>query len=309
MKSCVIGGGGFIGSYLVRQLMESGRKVLVLGRRTEAPDNLPNEVEYISGNYGDRQLLRNIFHEVEEVYDLAYATVPKSSFEDPVFDIMDNLPSSVTLLQEAKLANLKKILIVSSGGVVYGASNTLPITEDSATNPISPYGITKLTIEKYALMFCHLHGLPITIVRPSNAYGIGQKPFTGQGFIATAMGLIAKGEAVPVFGQTGTIRDYIHVSDVAAGILAAANKGKIGEIYNISSGLGLNNLEVINAIQQFALLNDKQVRVEILPERGFDVPISILSHDKLTLHTGWSPSVPFSDGVGAMWQAFLSAPQ
>lgn len=303
MKSCIVGGSGFIGNFLVNQLVASGKQVLVLGRRPEPSIPLPAGVEYVSGSYGDRQLLRHLFQEVNEVYDLAYATVPKSSFEDPVFDIVDNLPSSVTLLQEARLANLKRLLIVSSGGVVYGPSKILPITEDSPTNPISPYGITKLTIEKYALMFYHLHGLPVTIVRPSNAYGVGQKPFIGQGFIATAMGLILQNKPVTIFGENGTIRDYIHVEDVASGITAAATKGHIGQIYNISSGVGLNNIDVLKFIEKIASQHGAMVKVEIKPDRGFDVPVNILSHNKLTQHTGWSPKVSFEDGVNAMWRS------
>jgi len=304
MKSCIIGGGGFIGSYLVRQLVEMDREVTVLGRRLDRPENLSKEVQYVSGTYGDEKLLVNLFKNMDEVYDLAYATVPKSSFEDPIFDVVNNLPSSLSLLKAAVHANIKRLLIVSSGGVVYGPTSSVPITETFATNPISPYGITKLTIEKYAFMFSQLHGLPITIVRPSNAYGEGQKPFTGQGFIATAMGLMLNDENIPVFGDRGSVRDYVHVSDVASGIIAAATRGRAGEIYNVSSGVGLNNIEVLGKIDKSAALYGKTSRIQIMPKRGFDVPTSILSHEKLTLHTQWVPQVSIEDGIRSMWEAF-----
>ena len=304
MKSCVIGGGGFIGSHLVGQLLASGRQVLVLGRRKERPSDLPQGAQYISGSYGERELLRTIFRGVDEIYDLAYATVPKSSFEDPVFDIVGNLPSSVALLEEASLMpGLRRLLIVSSGGVVYGPSKALPITESCTTNPISPYGITKLTIEKYALMFHRLRGLPVTILRPSNAYGKGQRPFTGQGFIATAMGLILKNMPVPVFGTQGTIRDYIHVRDVASGIIAAANYGEAGEIYNIGSGIGLDNLSVLHSIEKFTIASGKTLIIDVKPERDFDVPINVLSFDKLAACSSWSPTILFEDGLREMWES------
>jgi UDP-glucose 4-epimerase len=307
MKSCVIGGAGFIGAHLVQQMITQGRQVLVLGRRIERPVNLPKEAQYVSASYSDESVLRNLFKDVDEVYDLAYATVPKSSFEDPIFDIVNNLPSSISLLKAAMDSNLKRLLIVSSGGVVYGPTSIIPITEEVATNPISPYGITKLTIEKYALMFHQMYGLPVTIVRPSNAYGEEQKPFTGQGFIATAMGLMLKEEEIPLFGEQGTIRDYVHVSDVASGIIAAATLGKPGEIYNLSSGVGLSNVEVLKEIEKSAELYGKTARLCILPKREFDVPVSILSHQKLTTHSGWSPKVSFEDGIHSMWHYFASA--
>ena len=306
MKSCVIGGGGFIGGYLVEQLLSLGQQVSVIGRGFKRPAHLPGGVEYISGGYGDEKILSEAIKDIDVVYDLAYGTVPKSSFEDPIFDIVNNLPASVTLLQKAALSNLKRLVIVSSGGVVYGHSEIIPIAETFPTNPISPYGITKLTIEKYAYMFSRLQNLPVTIVRPSNAYGEGQKPFTGQGFIATAMGLIAMGEDIPVFGEKGTIRDYVHVKDVASGIIAAATLGGAGEIYNISSGIGLNNLEVLQEIEKAVRPYGKSVRVKTLPERGFDVPVSILSHEKLTQHTNWHPKISFEDGVSMMWNSFAN---
>lgn len=306
MRSFVIGGAGFIGAHLVQQLLAQGRQVLVMGRRLDRPSSIPKEVQYISGSFGDESVLRNLFKDVDEVYDLAYATVPKSSFEDPIFDIVNNLPSSVSLFKAAIDSNLKRLLIVSSGGVVYGPSSIMPITEDVATNPISPYGITKLTIEKYAFMFHQMYGLPVTIVRPSNAYGEEQKPFTGQGFIATAMGLILKEEEIPLFGEQGTIRDYVHVSDVASGIIAAATLGKSGEIYNVSSGIGLNNIEVLKEIEKSAELYGKTARLRMLPKREFDVPVSILSHQKLSSHTGWSPTISFEEGIRSMWYYFAS---
>lgn len=307
MKSCVIGGAGFIGAHLVQQLLAQGRQVLVMGRRIERPANLPLGVQYVSSSYGDESVLRNLFKDVDEVYDLAYATVPKSSFEDPIFDIANNLPSSVSLLRAAMDSNLKRLLIVSSGGVVYGPTSIIPITEEFATNPISPYGITKLTIEKYAFMFHQIYGLPVTIVRPSNAYGNEQKPFTGQGFIATAMSLMLKEEEVPLFGEQGTIRDYVHVSDVASGIIAAATLGKSGEIYNVSSGAGYSNIEVLKEIAKSAELYGKIAHLRILPKREFDVPVSILSHQKLTAHSGWSPKISFANGIDSMWHYFARA--
>lgn len=306
MRTCVIGGAGFIGRQLVRQLLASGRDVLVLGRRNERPQGLSAVADYAVCDYADRTSLRRHIASCAEIVDLAYATVPQTSFVDPVFDLQSNLPGSVGLLQEAAaLTNLKQILIVSSGGTVYGPVSNLPITEETRTAPVSPYGITKLTIEHYALMFHRLHGVPITIVRPANAYGAGQKPFTGQGFIATAIGHVLRREAVTIFGQNGTIRDYLHVSDVAAGILATLEKGGLGEIYNVGSGVGRNNRDVLGVIESLARTVGYEVSINVAPERHFDVPANVLNFGKLLAATGWLPKVSFSDGIEEVWSDIL----
>ncbi len=122
---------------------------------------------------------------------------------------------------------VRRLLLVSSGGTVYGPPCTLPMAESHPTAPISPYGITKLTIDHYALMFHHTRGLPVVVVRPANAYGVQQRSRTGQGFLAAAIDAILSRREIEIFGDAGTIRDYIHVTDVASGILAALDFGEM----------------------------------------------------------------------------------
>lgn len=307
MRTCVIGGGGFVGSYLVDKLLVSGRDVLVLGRGSSRPSALRAQARYLSCDYGDRSGLRQAIADCDEVVDLAYATVPQTSFANPVFDLQANLPPSVTLLEEARdHGRLRRLIITSSGGTVYGPVARMPIIEDDGTSPISPYGITKLTIERYALMFNHLFGVPVSIVRPANAFGLGQKPFTGQGFIATAMGRILQKEDVVIFGESGTIRDYIHVRDVASGILGALEQGLAGEIYNIGSGVGRSNREVLQAIEPLANRAGLEMRVSCAPPRPFDVPANVLSYGKLLNCANWQPRVTFEEGLAEMWDGIVN---
>jgi len=303
MRTCVIGGGGFIGGYLVEKLVATGRDVLVLGRRSERPHGLHAIVSYSSCDYGDRNKLRQHINSCEEIIDLAYATVPQTSFANPIFDLQANLGPSVALFEEAKqLSRLRRLVVTSSGGTVYGPAARLPIIEDDKTAPISPYGITKLTIERYALMFHQLFALPVTIVRPANAYGLGQKPFTGQGFIATAMGRILRREPVTIFGANGTIRDYVHVNDVASGIICAMDNGSSGEIYNLGSGVGRSNRDVLKAIEPFAERDGLSIVIECAQVRGFDVAANVISYGKLLNHANWQPRISFETGLFEMWK-------
>lgn len=292
----VIGGGGFIGAHLVPMLMASGRRVSVLGRSSVPRTKLPADVSYVVGDFSDAALLRKLLAAHTEVVHLAYATVPNTSYDNPLGDLLENLPPTVQLF--ALSAEFRRrLVLVSSGGTVYGEALSLPINESHSTHPISPYGVTKLTLEKYAHLYAVTHGLDAVSVRPANAYGEGQRPFTGQGFIATAMALSMRGEPVRIFGAQGAVRDYIHVRDIAASILAALERGESGEIYNVGSAIGRSNFDVIEAIKPMLAEIGCQVRTTHEAERPFDVRANVLDSAKLTDHTGWKPSVDFVDGL------------
>jgi UDP-glucose 4-epimerase len=217
------------------------------------------------------------------------------------------LPCGVALLQEAAQSRtLEKLVIVSSGGTVYGRANSLPIAETHPTNPISPYGITKLTLEKYAGMFALNFGLPVVIARPANAYGEEQATFTGQGFIGTAIQSILQRKTIDMFGERGTIRDYVHVSDVAQGIIAILEHGNSGDAYNIGSGIGRNNMEVLDLLRPLAMQSGLSIELNILPERTFDVPANILDSQKLQSISKWHPEILFENGLQRTWNSFLS---
>ena len=302
---CIIGGTGFIGSHVADLLVSQERQVTVIGQDPR-PNRLSHKARYFSGDYGDSNFLLEALQGVTEIIDLAYATVPKTSYDDPVRDILSNLPSAVRLFEAACELSIKRLVIISSGGTVYGKAQNMPITEYHPTNPVSPYGITKLAIEKYAMMYHHSKNLPVICVRPSNAFGEGQKPFSGQGFIATAIAHILKEQEIILFGKSGTIRDYIHVSDVATGIIAALDRGTPGSCYNIGSGVGRTNRKVLDAILPLAASAGLKVRVRVLPARRFDVPANVLDSTRLRKETGWAPMVPFEEGIQETWNWLCS---
>lgn len=314
MRCCVIGGGGFIGRNLCEALAASGRDVVAIGRRAEPsaafaalPSFISGQVSYQSMDVTNIEALRPVLSTCSEVIDLAYATVPQTSFIDPMNDLQSNLPRVVALMKELQdHPQLRRFIVVSSGGTVYGQANRLPISEYSETEPLSPYGITKLTIERYALMNHRLHGLPVVVVRPANAYGLGQLPFTGQGFIATAMGHVLQGMPVTVFGKHGTIRDYVHVRDVASAMVAALQHGINGDIYNIGSGVGRSNLDVIDLIRPLARAQKLSVNITHAAERKFDVTANVLNFGRLLSCTGWLPKVSIEEGLQEMWHDFTS---
>jgi UDP-glucose 4-epimerase len=308
MTVLVIGGSGFIGQWLVRRLADGGRAVRVLGRSAVPPHLQDGRAQYCRGDYGDQNVLKELLADVDEVVDLAYSTVPKSSFEDPVFDIQTNLPQAVTLLRLAAAQGLlRKLVLVSSGGTVYGHAGSTPIAETHPTNPVSPYGITKLAIEKYGLMFHALTALPVVVVRPANAYGEGQLPFRGQGFIATAGASFLQQRKLTVFGGSEVVRDYIHVDDIAAGIVAALEAGTPGGCYNIGTGVGTGTDNVLAMVSELARSAGLEPEVERQPARAFDVRVNVLDSSKLTRETGWRPTVPLAVGLDRTWRWLAAA--
>lgn len=296
LSTLVIGGAGYIGHHLLPLLIQSGRSVTVLGRRDLDKKTLPLGIKYQKGDFSDLVLLRSLLSYHDEVIHMAYASIPNTSFANPLSDLLENLPRTISLFSEIADRGIK-LLHISSGGTVYGEAESLPINEMHATNPISPYGLTKLTIENYARLYRAAKGLNYLCVRPANAYGVGQLPFKGQGFISTAIASVIKNKPINVFGDAGAFRDYVYVSDLAEGILKVLEHGRLGETYNIGTGICLSNLDIV---RQFEPVLNKQgyiSRINHLPARRFDVKFNSLDCEKVKTETGWKPRVSFNDGL------------
>jgi UDP-glucose 4-epimerase len=151
------------------------------------------------------------------------------------------------------------------------------------------------------MMYHRNEGLPVIIVRPSNAYGSDQRIGTGQGFISAAIDAIMNNREIDIYGASGTVRDYIHVSDVASGIVAALSHGVEGSIYNIGTGFGASNIEIYKILQAFSERDGFKAKKRILPPRGFDVEANILDSTKLKRECSWMPKIELKDGIQEMW--------
>jgi UDP-glucose 4-epimerase len=157
-------------------------------------------------------------------------------------------------------------------------------------------------IDRYAMMYHRNEGLPVIVVRPGNAYGEDQRTGTGQGFLAAAIHAILNGDEIQIYGEQGTIRDYVHVSDVASGILAAFENGHDGRIYNIGTGIGTSNMEVLSILSDFAKRDGFPVRMRILPARQFDVEANVLDSSRLKNEAGWLHKIALKEGIRRIWE-------
>jgi len=299
-ETCLlIGGCGFIGSHLARKLVASGRSVTILGRHKPVGEKKVVGASYVVGDFSDAELIAELIEMHDEIVHLAYATIPNTSFEHPLADLEQNLRPAVQLFNIIAKKGAR-LMLVSSGGTVYGEAQSSLIPEDHPTQPISPYGVTKLTLEKYAFLYAVTKGLDVVCVRPANPYGEGQRPFFGQGFISTAMAMAMQGKPITIYGKQGTVRDYIYIDDLVNGMVTALERGKVNEVYNIGSGVGRSNLDVVQAISP--LLNDAgiDVGIDYAPSRPFDVKVNVLDCSKIR-HMGWQPKTDFEVGLKHMF--------
>jgi UDP-glucose 4-epimerase len=302
MKALVIGGNGFIGTNLVTALKEKSVQVRVFDRYASKFASPDDNVEYIIGDLGNYGALHEIVQDMDWVFHLAYTTLPKTSNDDPIYDMRSNLIDTIQLLQECYEVGIKKFVFISSGGTVYGVPQTIPIKESHPTEPICSYGISKLAIEKYLHLFYHLYKLDYIVLRLSNPYGEWQNPNAKQGAIGVFLGRIAQREAIHIWGDGGIVRDYVYIKDAVAALIQGAKyKADDDEprIFNIGSGHGRSLNELVNVIRATV---DMPVKVEYLTARDLDVPVNVLDISLAKRKLGWYPTTDLADGISASWK-------
>lgn len=293
----VLGGLGFIGSHICRALIFGGYKVRVFDRPNTSRlliKDIESDVEIVRGDMAHTPDVLEAVADTDVIIHLVHTTVPGSSMRDPVFDVDSNVVASVAWLRRLSETNAKRILYFSSGGTVYGVAQYNPMDEDHPVEPISSYGITKLAIEKYVQMYATLSNIDYIIVRPSNIYGVGQKLHIGQGVIGVLAQRALSGEALEIWGDGNVIRDYLYIEDAVSAIINLMNYNGSYHLFNLSSGLGYSVLDVISILCKQL---PQSLQVTHLPERGFDVPVSILSSARLHVETGWQPRVDLAGGI------------
>jgi UDP-glucose 4-epimerase len=312
MSILVTGGAGYIGSHMAYGLIDANEPVVVLDDLSTGLEwCIPNQATFIRGDIGDKYLVSNIIKQnnVDAILHFAASVIVPKSIIDPLKYYRNNAIKSYELI-ECAVRNGIRHFIFSSTSAVYSEAAPVPLTEDAATEPTSPYGWTKLMTEQLLRDVARASDLHYVILRYFNACGADPKLRTGQSTpaathlikvgVETALG---RRPEMEVFGTNyptpdGTcIRDYIHVCDLVAAHLLALQylrSNGASEIFNCGYGHGHSVLEVIQAIKRIA---NKDFKVKFGPRRGGDKAIGVASADRLRSMLGWKPQFDNLDTI------------
>jgi UDP-glucose 4-epimerase len=308
MKTLVTGGAGFIGSNLVRLLLDEGHEVTVLdslasGYRSNLV-GLPIQ-GLVIGDIRDASLVDRAMAGCEVVFHLAASVGNSRSIDHPFIDASMNLIGTLNVLEGMRRHGLRKVVFSSSAGI-FGELKTLPIREDHPVEPDSPYGATKLGAEKLCLAYSKLHGIEAVCLRYFNVYGVRQRFDAYGNVIPIFAQRLVHGQPITIYGDGEQTRDFINVQDVARANLAAGVNRGVSGAFNLGSGSAITINRLAELIQKVSGLSTRVVHAD--PRKG-DVRHSLADISSMKSALGWQPQVPFESGLTEYmaWarQAFL----
>lgn len=294
-KILVSGGAGFIGSNLVDKLIELGHQVVVIDSLFSGKKEYlnPSAVFYhldISSAEVSAVFAKEKF---DYVYHLAAQIDVRKSVEDPAFDNQVNILGALNILANCQKNGVKKIMFASSGGAIYGFPKEVPTPETYPPYPVSPYGINKLSFEKYLNYYYRVLGQEYVALRLANVYGPRQYKGGEAGVVSIFVDNAVKNKKSCIYGDGFQTRDYVYVEDVVNAFVLAMSDGIIGE-FNIGTGVEKNLLDIILAIE--TALGQK-VEVEYLEPKMGEERRSCLDFSRAQSAFGWKPQIDFTQGI------------
>lgn len=304
MSVLVTGGAGFIGAQMALALLDRGESVVVLDNlSTGVRDSIPSAATFVAGNVGDGELLRGLFaeHSIDAIAHFAASTVVPDSVRDPLSYYLNNTMNTRNLIAAAVEAGVRHF-VFSSTAAVYGAPAGPLVSETAPTDPISPYGASKLMSERILRDASEAYGLGVAILRYFNVAGADPQGRAGQSTprathlikvcVEAALG---QRDGVDIYGvdyptPDGTgVRDYIHVSDLIDAHLAALDRLRAGAsslLYNCGYGRGHSVREVIDAVNRVAAVT---LPVRMGPRREGDAAAVVADPSAIRADLGWAP--------------------
>ena len=294
MKIIITGGAGFIGSSIVDRLIINGNQVLVLDNLSSGKlENINTSAEFVNIDLCDPSL-KNVFFDFRPdavIHCAAQVSVMNSQL-DPVFDAKNNILSGLNLLKISIESNVNQILYLGTGGALYGEPEYLPCDESHPIRPISPYGLSKWTLEKYIDLI-----VPDTILkkvlRLGNVYGPRQDHKGASGVVAIFLSKMLLGEKVEIYGDGNQIRDFVFISDILDAIELSL-KSDVSFTANIGSAIGVSVNEILEILSKETLYKNKPV---FQTKSSGDIDRIILSNNKAKSDLNWSPKISMEEGL------------
>ena len=295
MKILVTGGAGFIASHIVDKFIEEGHEVVILDDlSTGFEKNINPKAKFVKLNIRDEKV-SDLFE--EEKFDVvnhhAAQMDVRRSVVDPAFDANTNILGTINLLQNSVKYGVNKFMFASTGGAVYGEQEYFPADENHPTVPVSPYGISKLSVEKYLYFYFNEHKLNHTILRYANIYGPRQNPFGEAGVVAIFSKKLLKGDQPIINGTGEQTRDYVFVKDVVKANLLTLSDDE-SDIYNVGTGIETNVNELYNMLNDIVGNGHEEKHG---PAAAGEQMRSVITSDKLFNKFNWKPMTKLNDGL------------
>lgn len=296
----VTGGAGFIGSHLCDALIARGDSVIVLddlstGRR----DNLPEGVELVVGDSADPDAALRVTEGIDGCFHLAAIASVERGVNDWLGTHRANLTGAITIFDAIRRHGAKLPVVYASSAAVYGDCRTFPIAETAERRPLSAYGADRYGCELHAMTASHVHGIPTVGLRFFNVYGPRQDPKSPySGVISIFSERILKGEPINIYGDGAQTRDFVHVTDVVAALLAAMRlRPDEAQVFNVCTGQATSVLELAQIIGDLAGRNPDARR---MPARAGEIRRSLGDPTAMRHALGLGEMVRLRDGLATV---------
>ncbi|MDT8324672.1 MAG: NAD-dependent epimerase/dehydratase family protein [Bacteroidota bacterium] len=295
MNVLITGGAGFIGSSIADAYRDLGHDLVIVDNlSTGVLENVPKGATFYQMDIRDEGLADIVAeHKIDVINHHAAQIDVRRSVEDPRYDLSVNVLGSLNVIEAGQRHDVRRIIFASSGGAGYGEQEYYPADEKHPIAPCSPYGITKVTVERYLHYFHLVRGLTYTVFRYTNVYGPRQNPHGEAGVVAIFCDKLLDGDNPVINGDGLQTRDYVYVDDVVrANVLALGMEGS--DTFNVST-----NVETtVNTI--FRVLNEElgsPAGEKHGPGKSGEQQRSVCAYDKLHAAFGWQPAVAIDDGL------------
>jgi len=298
-KSIVVtGGAGFIGSNLVKKLMETNQVTVIDDLSTGNLNNIRDfidtkKIHFVKGNITDLPFLKNIFKDIDYVFhEAAIPSVPRS-IKDPYTSNYVNAQGTLNTLIAARDNQLKKVIYASSSSV-YGDTPILPKKEDMKPNPLSPYAVSKLTGEYYCEVFARIYHIPTVSLRYFNVYGPKQDPLSEYAaVIPRFITNVLKDKSPVIYGDGTQTRDFTYVDDVVAANILAAEASSTG-VFNVAGG---KRISINELAQSIITLCKKNISIDYVDPRDGDIKHSLADITRAKEKLNYEPKFNITEGI------------
>ncbi|MEX1139606.1 MAG: NAD-dependent epimerase/dehydratase family protein [Bacteroidota bacterium] len=302
MKILVTGGAGFIGSHLVDAYIAAGHDVTVVDDLSSGVrDQVNPKARFVQMDIRDKALEEVFRQEKFDVVNHHAAQMDvRRSVADPAFDASVNILGGLNVFENARAAGVRKVIFASTGGAIYGEQEQFPAAEDHPTRPLSPYGITKLTSEKYLFYYREVFGMNSVVLRYANVYGPRQNPHGEAGVVAIFSSKMLAGQQPIINGDGGQTRDYTYVGDVAkANLRALEVEGS--NVFNVGTEIETDVNTLFRALKEIL---SPSCREEHAPAKAGEQRRSVISFRRIQRELGWKPEVSLQKGLEATTEYF-----